>query len=733
MKKVSYIFSLILLLIPVYGNAENKDLLKADYLYRQFAFHDAIPYYEKVVAESAGQHARVYARLGDCYRLTKDPAQAVRWYAMAVQSTDVPEDTKLHYGEMLMMLQQYEEAARMLRQYQAAKPGDRRAANLIRGCEIAAELLQQIPEGKATLLPFNTDGSDFGPALRQNDLVFTTDSVLGIGGKKDNWTGNPFYNIYMVSCNNKGQCGNDPEPVGGKMNTKYHDGPAAFTAGGNRMFFTRTTQAKQFFSQQPVSDRTGTVRLQIMIAEEYDTAGKKYNKITPFRYNDKDYSTAHPAVSPDGSMLVFSSDMPGGAGQTDLYLSRREGDGWTQPVNLGPTVNTEGAEMFPVFIDNTTLSFSSNGHAGLGGLDVYYTRRDEAAGTWSEPVNAGIPVNSSYDDMSLTLYSGRHDGYFASNRPAAKKGDNIYHFIRQEVYLNLQVLDSVSGRGIGQAAVLLKSDAGQRRETSGGDGRLITRLFPQALYEVAVSKEGYRAATIRLSAQQPDRERDTINAVVRLLPDLNIIYTAVVVDETSRQPVPQPLVVMTRDGWGKADSALLETGAVYERALEAGYTYHVYAVKENYYGNEKVIPAKGIKPGGAPVRINDTIFMKRLSVGEVYRVDNIYYDFNKADIREDARPALNRLVELLNRYPAMSIQVNAHTDCRGKDAYNLRLSQARAASVIKYLQQHGIDRNRLRSQGFGETNPIHPCRNCDVCTEEQHQMNRRTEFRITAM
>src|SRR5690606_7294528 len=133
--------------------------------------------------------------------------------------------------------------------------------------------------------------------------------------------------------------------------------------------FTRTTQARQFISRQPVSDPGGTVRLQIMIADEYDTTTRQYNKITPFRYNDKDYSTAHPAISPDGNLLVFSSDMPGGEGQTDLYLSRREGEEWSKPEQLGRTVNTEGDEMFPVFIDNTTLSFASNGHAGLGGLD----------------------------------------------------------------------------------------------------------------------------------------------------------------------------------------------------------------------------------------------------------------------------------------------------------------------------------------------------------------------------
>ncbi len=734
MKKVSYMLSFVLLLLPLYGLAESKDLLRADYLYRQFAFHDAIPYYEKAAATPEGQNARVYTRLGDCYRLTKQPARAAAWYAKAAQQDkNLPEYTKLHYGEVLMTLQRYDEAAVYLKQYLAVKPGDRRAANLIRGSEAAAGRFRQVPEGKATLMAFNTDGSDFGPALQGNDLVFTTDSLADATSRRDGWTGNPYYNIYRVSCNEKGQCSAAPQPMGGKMNTRFHDGPAAFTTDGSRMFFTRTTQARQFISRQPVSDPGGTVRLQIMIADEYDTTTRQYNKITPFRYNDKDYSTAHPAISPDGNLLVFSSDMPGGEGQTDLYLSRREGEEWSKPEQLGRTVNTEGDEMFPVFIDNTTLSFASNGHAGLGGLDVYYTRWNQSAGTWSEPENAGTPVNSSYDDMSLTLYPGSRYGYFASNRPAARKGDNIYHFNRQELYLSLKVTDSVNGSAVGQANVLLRSDAGERREVTDPDGQLIIRLFPQPMYDVAVSKQGYRTATVYLSAPQTDRERDTIHAVVRLGSDMDISYTAVVLDETTRQPVPEPLVVMTRPGWGKADSAYLETGGIYMRALEAGHTYNVYAVKENYYGNEKIIPVKGVKSGVASIRITDTIFMKWLSIGEVYRVDNIYYDFDKADIREDARPALNRLLELLNQYPAMSIQVNAHTDCRGREAYNLRLSEARAASVIKYLQQRGIDRSRLKSQGYGERDPVHRCTGCDDCTEEQHQMNRRTEFRIIAM
>lgn len=735
MKIISYAFILMALLLPFTGSAESKDLLRADYLYRNLAFHDAIPFYEKAIAEEENKSADVYVRLADCYRLTRQPVPAAEWYGRAVQlQPNLPDEAKRHYGEVLMNLQRYDEAAVYLKQYQAARPGDRRAANLLAACQSASQLKNAIPLGSAKLLDLNTDGSDFGPAIRGAELVFTSDSASGVvSAKKDGWTGNPFYSMYRINCDQEGRCSGAPRPITGKLNSKYHDGPAAFSPDGRQFYFTRTTQARQFISQQPVSDNSGTVRLQIMVAGDYDTAAGTYQRIDAFKYNDKNYSTAHPAISPDGQYLVFSSDMPGGLGQTDLYLCKWEAGGWSRPQSLGSMINTEGDEMFPVFLDNERLSFASNGHVGLGGLDVYITKFNRANGSWSEPEHAGTPINSSYDDMSYVTYGGGKYGYFASNRPAAKKGDNIYHFHRQELYLSLQVVDSLRGTPLSQATVHFQNDPGARTEMTGADGRIMTRLYPQPAQQIRVSRPGYQTVSLNLAAPATRGERDTIHMVVKMKSDASISYNVIVLNETTREPIPEPLLVMTPIGMGKADSIRLATGAVLTRSLDPGRTYNVYAVKDNYYGNEKVVSTKDVRPGAAPIVIWDTIFMKRLSVGEIYRVDNIYYDFDKANIREDAKPALNRLLELLQQYPAMRIQVNAHTDCRGKESYNLRLSRERAASVIRYLQQRGIDPKRLQSQGYGETMPVTECSDCDRCSEEIHQSNRRTEFTIIAL
>lgn len=733
MKRNIYLIvaAIMLLQLPLTGRAaQNKDLMKANYLYSHLAFHEAISYYEKVAGETPNEaDAMVYAHLGDCYRLTKDARGASAAYAKAVTMPQTTDETRLHYAQVLMTLQRYDEAADMLKQCQAGMPGDRRVINMLEGCSKAMSIVNGVPEGTADLLGFNTDGSDFGPALWEKQLVFTTDSVLSGASKKDNWTGMPYYNIYSIACNMGGRCSGEFEQMGGKVNTEYHDGPAMFTKDGNQMYFTRTTLVNQFFSRTPVSDPSGTVRLQIMIAEDYDAVEKKFKKITPFRYNNKNYSTAHPAISPDGSMLIFSSDMSGGEGGTDLYMCRRSGNDWSQPMNMGRSVNTEGEEMFPVFISNTTISFASDGLPGIGGLDVYYSTWSEQSQSWSQPESAGTPVNSSYDDMSLTMYNDGRNGYFSSNRPASKRSDNIYHFFKQKIYLSLKIVDSFTNKELNGAVVNLQSIPDKRNLITDWGGTVTTNLFPQTKYDITIKKQGYKTAITTLSTIGLTGASDTLEGTVMLVPDYEISYNVTVLDKDNYQPIETPTLTITKDG-GQSETIELQTGETYRKDLEPGTLYQVQASKDNYYANDKTVSTKKYTPQSGTVVISDTILMCKVAVGSICQIENIYYDYDKWNIREDAKPALNQLLKLLKQYPKMTIQLNSHTDCRGSDGYNMTLSKRRAQSVIKYLGTRGIKMNRMKAKGYGETMPVIKCNPCESCSEEQQQKNRRTEFQI---
>jgi outer membrane protein OmpA-like peptidoglycan-associated protein len=730
MKNILFAILSLLILLPGYLRAEHKkDLMKADYLYRNLAFHEAIPYYERVADTVADP--LVFGRLGDCYRLTKAPQQAAVWYAKAVTYSTCPPELKLQYGRMLMMLGRYEEAIPWLEQYQAAVPGERRVANLIAGCRQAKDRAPGQGSGPV-LLGFNTDGSEFGPALRKGMLVFTADTVLSLmGGKRDDWTGSPYYSIVSVSCTHNGQCAGDIKKAAANVNTRFHDGPAVFSADGNTMYFTRTNFREKFLSRGSVPGADGIVRLQIMTATGYDETSGKFSDIRQFPYNSPQYSTAHPSLSPSGNTLVFASDMPGGSGGTDLYLCTRDTQGsWSAPRNIGTAVNTEGDEMFPYLYDDRTLYFASDGHVGIGGLDVYRAVWNDAENSFGKPEPMGEPVNSSYDDMSLVLVDGGTAGYFASNRPAARNGDNIFFVNLKKTWLSLRIKDGITGKPLPGSAVVLSSGSDRQTVTSDQSGQVFAQLPLPGTYVAEASRAGYNAGTLQIPNPGAG---DTIYRELALAPDFSMEYHAVVLDRATRRPIERPVLIWSKLGGRASDSVQLETGGVFRVSLEPDERYHVYALKDKYYGSEKIVSTAGVRPGSGNTVLYDTLYMKELKTGEVYEIENIYYDYDKADIREDAKPSLNRLLDLLGQYQAMQIQINSHTDCRGSESYNQRLSQARALSVIRYLQQRGIGKERLRHKGFGESKPVERCPACERCTEEQHQRNRRTEFQIIAM
>lgn len=733
MKKVEIIILTILLACSgLQANAKNaadKDLMTADYLYRNLAFAEAIQYYEKVAVDNGD--VDVFSRLGDCYLMVKDPAAATVWYSKAVMDPNCNIETKLHYAQALMTVQRYNDAIPYLKQYQAANQGDRRIANMIKSCETAGTMMAGMPNGAATFLSINTDGSEFGPSINGNKLVFTSDSSMGANNKVDKWTGNAYYNIYTVACSDNGRCSGDLDVIKGKVNTKYHDGPAVFTAEGDEMYFTRTNYKRQFLYNGSLPDNNGVVRLQIMVASDYDSATQSFKKVKPFVFNDKNYSTAHPAISPDGKLLVFSSDMPGGEGGSDLYMCTKDVTGsWSAPVSVGRAVNTEGEEMFP-FIDNDkTLYFASNGHVGMGGLDVYKSSWNGSG--YGTPENLGAPLNSSYDDMSLTLRRGTKLGFFASNRPAMKKGDNIYTINMSDLFLSVKVMDAATGELIPASSMNVKALNDDRTYTGNADGSVTAKILPQAQYAVTISKPGYKSQTFDVSTLNAMKS-DTIFKSINLESDFAINYNVVVLDEATMLPIDQCMLVFAKMGSTMSDTAYIGNGQIFKANMEPNEEYHIYAVKNMYYSNERMVSTAGITTNMGQINLKDTLYMKELKVGEVYKIDNIYYDYDKATIRADAKPSLNGLIDLLGQYPEMKIQVNSHTDCRGSDSYNMNLSKARANSVIKYLQQRGISRSRLKFKGYGETMPVETCDKCDDCTEDQHQRNRRTEFQIISM
>lgn len=640
---------------------ENKDLMRASYYYTHYAYYEAIPYYEKI-AEKLNDPA-IYASLADCYAATNNTVKAAAAYAKAVDIRGCATPVLLRYAQLLMQMTRYDEAAKWLKEYQKSNKADRRVANMLAACTSAPAKRSAMPPGTTTLLPFNTDGSEFAPTLWKDNLVFASDTAIDLNKKTDNWSGRSYYNIYSLPADSKGHCGTELNKLAEtkKINIKYHDGPCTFTADGKQMYYTRSRFNDKFFSRKSIASKDSTVLLEIMIASDYDSASKKFKTVQPFEYNSAEYAVAHPTVSPDGRLLAFSSTKPRGQGGSDIYICKKVRDNWSKPVNAGSTINTEGEEVFPYWANNNTLFFSSDGLEGLGGLDIYKANWNEASGTFDAPQNVGIPLNSSYDDISLAMRPDLGSTYFSSNRPAGKGGDNIFFYRKVQIYLQLNVIDSITRLPVSSASVHISAARQDTTVATSDAGAYFTRLYPEASYNIEITKDPYPIHHLALTATS-DRESDTLIRNVSLY-------------------IPPPPPVKTID-------------------------------------TVTPLPISFTKITGDP------------EVDKIYEIGHFYFAFNSSQLNDSAKLVLDSLYSYLVLKPTMRIQVRAHTDCRGGDAYNMKLSNERALAVVDYLTKKGIAPDRLTYIGFGMRQPHVPCPICEKCTDQQRYLNRVLEFKV---
>ncbi len=646
---------------------ENKDLMRANYYYAHYAYFEAIPYFEKISAEM--NDPVIYSKLADCYTVVSDLQKAAECYAKAVDMPGCNEAVKLRYAQLLMQLKKYDDAEKWLKVYQEKNQKDERVANLILGCQRNRTEEKTLPDGVVQLLNFNTNGSEFAPSLWNGKLVFSSDTDVDIKKKTDGGTGRSFYNIYALKCVS-GHCDTGFTKLTGtkQLNNKYHDGPCTFSADGKVMYFTRSRVKDGLISKRSLSNKDSTVLLEIMVASDYDTATKKFKTVVPFEYNSKEYAVAHPTVSPDGSKLVFTSNMPKGMGGSDLYLCSKAGGNWSAPKNMGTTINTEGEEVFPYWADDTTLYFSSDGHPGMGGLDIYKCTWMSTSNSFTTPENIGAPINSSYDDISLALYSDGGSTYFSSNRPASIGGDNIYYYKKERIFLQLNVYDSLTRQPIPEAKIEMHWDAQNDIASADAGGRYFTRLYPERRYDISLGKDNYNTSHLNVVATS-QLETDTIVRNVYLY-----------------QPpgrVPDKIVG-------------LDPGPLVKKVIN----------------------------------IMDTPGVRTFEINKIYEVGHLYYDFNKADLKPEHKPYLDTILAQMRRNPTMRILLRAHTDCRGSVELNKDLSNRRALAVVDFLVKNGIERSRLEYIGLGFTEPTIQCPVCDQCTEEQHYLNRLLDFKV---
>lgn len=403
------VLSLLVICLGVTPANAQAQLKKANELYDQFAYNEAIELYTTFLKKEK-KHPEATAKIADCYRLTSNPRKAAYWYRKAVRYNPDEHLLKFYYAQALMSSKRYDDATEWFKKYTELVGYDSRGWHFLESCQNIEELMKDSSMYIIKKIRFNSKESDFGPAFLNDGLVFASGRESKVIDRKSKWTGESYISMFYTE--KAGYKWKDPVELKGKEKTPYHEGPASFSRDGRKMYFTRNVG-------KSAGRKAGTVNLKIF---EATWSGSKWTNEVALPFNSDHYSSGHPAVSPDGSRLYFTSDKPGGFGGKDLYVSKRIGAKWGQPVNLGKSVNTEGDEMFPSILDDGTLYFASDGLGGFGGLDVFAASDPYDYGDW-QVSNAGYPINSSRDDFGLILTANRREGFFASNRGG---NDDIY-------------------------------------------------------------------------------------------------------------------------------------------------------------------------------------------------------------------------------------------------------------------------------------------------------------------
>lgn len=639
--------------LTVSCDSAEKRLLRAEQALKIGEYAEAADHfkaaYRLTPASEKAKRGEIAFRMGESYNSYGYTARALGSYRNAVRYNARDSSVLLREGETMMAGGDYKNAATALRDYLAAHPGDSVAARALHGALSASARRSKASLYTVKLSPiFNSNRADYAPALlgsgKEQQLYFTSTRSDAMGNRLSGITGQKNGDLYVASKDEKGNW-KRPEPVE-TVNTPEDEGAAAFSPDGKTMYLTYCPTDPNY----PRSARIYTS----------SRTNASWSKPQPLDFlKDTLSSFAHPAVSPDGHWLYFVSDMPGGEGRTDLWRADlRPSKGAPLVENLGPRINTPGREMFPTFSADGTLYFSSDGHGGMGGLDLFRATEDTVTHKWSVEA-LPPPMNSQGNDFGMTFDGLHHRGFFSSSRSTGGRGwDKIYEFSYPERLLTVKGwVYEQDGYELPAAQVqMVGSDGTNLKLPVKPDGSFEQAVKPGTDYVFLASCRGYLNTPNRLH-----------------------------VDSTE---------------------------------------------EEHQYVLQFPLPSMQI-----PVLVR-----------------NVFYAFDRADITPESSQALDRLVHLLKENPHITIELAAHTDYRGSETYNVQLSQRRAESVVRYLTERGIPRDRLTPRGYGKNAPkivnkkltetytfLHegdtlteayvrrlPEAEQDIC----NGLNRRTEFRV---
>lgn len=631
-----------LMMISSQSIAQKSQMNLVNKEFDKYAFMDAREVLLKLTDEGF-ESDEVFKSLADTYYYNSQYDMAAIWYDRLI--SNYPEDLEADYFFKAAIsnksLGNYDKSNELMKRYAVLSSDVLISSDFNSNPNYKDSIMSSLDNFEISKVRINSEVSDFGAAYLGDNVLVYASSNNAVGDDVFKWTGESYLDLYAAYLNADGTL-EDPIPILGDVNTKFHESSAAFTRDGRYMYFTRNNYA----DGKEGYNKNKTILLKLYRAKKN---GNKWEDVTELKFNSDNYSVAHPSLSPDGKKLYFSSDMPGSYGQSDIWYVDVYIDGsFGNPVNLGVNINTEARESFPFVSDKNILYYATNGKSGIGGYDIYKSRLD-VTGKAEPSKNIGSPINSEFDDFAFAIDENKRMGFFSSNRDGNKgsTSDDIYRF------------------------------------------------------------------------------KSTCNASL----------TGTVIDVTSGALVPGAKVSLFDDGFNLLSELNVGEDAVFNFSDEVicNQKYIVRAENGVFYSSDEkqfeVLNESKVVELEMSLTSQDC---PEDDLGCILDLEPIYFDLNKANIRPDAEIELNKVLDALRRYPNLNIHIESHTDSRARDTYNLDLSNRRAQSTMVWLLKRGIASDRLTAMGYGESRLLNRCSNGVNCSEYEHELNRRSVFRIVA-
>lgn len=695
--------------------AQNAQLEKADRLVEKLRLEKAAAFYKKI-ADMDATNLVAREKLARLFVSMGDNISAEAMYKTLAENPAANPLNKLNYARLLSRNGKYTEADAAYKQFLSADTVDVKIPEF-KNYEQNLSQLSNTNLYELSILPDNSPASDIGPAYNNGQLVFASNRAVSEGKTAgDLWNRTGLYDLYEQRSAGAGEKV-IPEKMKGKVNKRFTEGPATFSSNGKEMIFTRTNYKGK--------SANGTRKLGLYHAD-YDKDKKKWINIQPLSFNNANYNMMQPSLSKDGKQLFFVSDMQDSVSGADIYYSTKTGNKWSTPVNLGKEINTSGRELFPFISEEGTLYFASDSRFGFGGLDIFSA--DLVNGKWQNVQNLGAGANTNADDFGYVSDETDKNGFLVSNRSGGTGGDDVYKFKRLAETVCGSVIDAKTKKPIEHANITAVLDSNNISATSNQNGDFCMYLLPEKVYKTEAQHEGYNNYKGIFVVKTNRNGRKIIEMQPRGGIDLIVDVT-----EKEKGNLEGATAFLINKKTGEVIEQKSDSKGQVKFDLYKDQEYELKVAKTQkdkrgiYDKFVKTISTMGFAPAQ---KINQAVELTYYDDAAIFDLPNVYFEYGSTSLIPAAQADLDKVAQVMKSFPDIQIEISAHTDCRGSSEFNMQLSAERAGACVDYLAWKGVDIKHIIAIGYGEEKIRNKCVDYVPCTEEEHAINRRTEFKV---